>query len=183
MYKRQLRCSARDLVTTSRSCANRMACKRHYVLMSTKPCMDTTLRFDVDKNVSLRNPDGVVRYARYPVRATLRKENQMACIRHHASTSTKTSRCAIRITCRRSALCTPSTSKRSVVMTPSGFGKSDVRLRFKSIVPWTPYGFMNYACCRRHPVSTTLRTGSVHTTLRLHAIWFALHDGTVDVEA
>ena len=126
-----LRCSARDLVTTSRSCANRMACKRHYVLMSTKPCMDTTLRFDVDKNVSLRNPNGVVRYARYPVRATLRKENQMACIRHHASTSTKTSRCEIRITCRFYAR---HRLQSSVLLTPSGFGKLSARSASKRSV-------------------------------------------------
>ena len=54
----------------SQRCASRMACKRHYASMSTKlsrranrmSCMDTTLRFDFDKNVALPNTDGVHAY-------------------------------------------------------------------------------------------------------------------------
>jgi len=64
----------------------------------------------------------------------------MAYIRHHASTSTITSSCEVRITCRRVASCTPSTSKDSVVFTPLGFRKLSARSASKRSVVCTQFG-------------------------------------------
>ena len=122
---------------------------------------------------------GVVRYARYSVCATLRKGNQMAYIRHHASTSTITSRCEVRITCRRVASCTPSTSKDSVVFTPSGFRKLSARSASKRSVVCTLFGgnfvklrephgvIRRYASMSTTPSHSANRMSCINTTLHI----------------